>query len=76
MFLFTVGKALANDLSGVLDADGGLEKDQRKEYLNLVKMVCYILCQYMEMFEMEDTKPSTTQVVSAKVSQIEVLKLT
>ncbi|KAJ8320625.1 hypothetical protein KUTeg_002212 [Tegillarca granosa] len=35
--ILTVGKALANDLSGVLD-DGGLEKDQRKEYLNLVKM--------------------------------------
>jgi len=59
---------LSNDLGAVLD-DGCMESEERKCNLNKVKMVCYLLTQYIDLFETEDTQPSATQVVTAKVDR-------
>lgn len=67
ILLFTVSNALVNHLASVIE-DNQQIAEHRLENLNAVKMTCYLLCQYMEMLEVEDTKPSATQVINAKVS--------
>ncbi|KAK3104798.1 hypothetical protein FSP39_010318 [Pinctada imbricata] len=48
--LLKVGKSLATDVAKVLE-DTSLETEIRQDNLNMVKMLCYLICQYMEMFE-------------------------
>ncbi|OWF35443.1 condensin complex subunit 1-like [Mizuhopecten yessoensis] len=60
-----ITKSLSNDLANVLE-DAPPVKEEKKASLNMVKMVCYLLCQYMEMLDAEDSKPSATQLVNAK----------
>ena len=63
MFIsFTVGLSLSNELAKVLEEE--FDPSMRKHNLNLVKMVCYLLCQYIEMLESDETKPSTSQVIT------------
>ena len=64
--LFSVGIALSGHLPKLLEED--YDAATRQENLNMVKMTCYLLCQFMEVLEAEETKPSTTQV-KAKVSR-------
>ena len=63
----SVGIALSNDLAKILEEE--IDPPTRKHNLNLVKMTCYLLCQYMEMLESDETKPSTSQVIT-KVNKI------
>ena len=62
IYSVTVGIALSNDLAKVLEEE--IDPPTRKHNLNLVKMTCYLLCQYMEMLESDETKPSTNQVIT------------
>ncbi|WAR15385.1 CND1-like protein [Mya arenaria] len=54
-----VAASLSTKLPGVLE--GEMDPGTRRLNLNLVKMTCYLMCQYMEMFESDETKPSTQQ---------------
>ena len=62
VFCFVVGIALSNELAKVLEEE--MDPSIRKHNLNLVKMMCYLLCQYMEMLESDETKPGTNQVIT------------
>ncbi|KAK3602734.1 hypothetical protein CHS0354_017179 [Potamilus streckersoni] len=57
--------ALTNHMASVLE-EGDFDKETRIDSLNCVKMTCYLLCQYIEMLENDDTKPNTSQIVNAK----------
>lgn len=61
-----VGKSLATEVAGVLE-DTSLEPGSRLAHLNQVKMLCYLLCQYMEMFE-DDSKEKSDVITTGKVS--------
>ncbi|KAK6964823.1 condensin complex subunit 1 [Biomphalaria glabrata] len=51
----------SNHLSSILE-ESDLSREERLNYLNGLKMNCYLLCQYMEMFESMDTKLTTLSV--------------
>jgi hypothetical protein len=61
-----VGKSLATDVASVLE-DTSLEPASRVSHLNQVKMLCYLLCQYMEMFE-DESKEKSDVITTGKVS--------
>lgn len=61
-----VGKSLATEVAGVLE-DTSLEPGSRLANLNQVKMLCYLLCQYMEMFE-DDSKEKSDVITTGKVN--------
>ena len=52
-----VSMALAAKLPGVLEEE--LTPSIRKVHVNMVKMTSYLLCQFIEMLESDETKPST-----------------
>ncbi|XP_052287084.1 condensin complex subunit 1-like isoform X2 [Dreissena polymorpha] len=52
-----IAVSLSTKLPGVLE--GELDTHSRRQYVNMVKMTCYLLCQYMELFESDETKPNT-----------------
>lgn len=58
----TVAVALSAKLPGVVE--GEIDQSTRKIHVNMVKMTCYLLCQYMEMLEAEETKPDTLITVT------------
>ncbi|XP_060069329.1 condensin complex subunit 1-like [Ylistrum balloti] len=60
-----IAKSLSNELVNVL-GDVLPAREEKQACLNTVKMVCYLLCQYMEMLDADDSKPSATQLVNAK----------
>ncbi|XP_052761140.1 condensin complex subunit 1-like isoform X1 [Mya arenaria] len=60
--LCKIAASLSTKLPGVLE--GEMDPGTRRLNLNLVKMTCYLMCQYMEMFESDETKPSTQQVIN------------
>lgn len=60
--IVSVAIALSGKLPGVLDDE--LDPSTRKIHVNMVKMTCYLLCQFLEMLEAEETKPSTAQVIT------------
>ncbi|XP_033731463.1 condensin complex subunit 1-like, partial [Pecten maximus] len=60
-----IAKSLSNDLANILEDEPPVAEEKRNS-LNMVKMVCYLLCQYMEMLDADDSKPSATQLVNAK----------
>lgn len=66
-----VGKSLATEVAGVLE-DTSLEPGSRLANLNQVKMLCYLLCQYMEMFE-DDSKEKSDVITTGKVKKRSVL---
>ncbi|CAH1774609.1 unnamed protein product [Owenia fusiformis] len=53
----------ANLLPNMLD-EASIEHHSKMEHLNTLKMNCYLLCQFIEIFEADATKPSVT--VNAK----------
>ncbi|XP_060583069.1 condensin complex subunit 1-like isoform X2 [Ruditapes philippinarum] len=59
-----IAAQLSTKLATVLEDD--LDAGMRKTNCNLVKMTCYLLCQYMEMLESDETKPSTNQAIKGK----------
>lgn len=61
----TVGKSLATETAGVLE-ETSLEPGSRLSYLNQVKMLCYLLCQFMDMFE-DDVKEKCDVITTGKV---------
>lgn len=61
-----VGKSLATEVAGVLE-DTSLEPGSRLAHLNQVKMLCYLLCQYMEMFE-DDSNEKSDVITTGKVN--------
>lgn len=63
---FVVGKSLATEVAGVLE-DTSLEPGSRLAHLNQVKMLCYLLCQYMEMFE-DDSNEKSDVITTGKVN--------
>lgn len=63
--LIKISQSFTNTLASTLDVTS-IEPEVRKESSNIVKMICYLLCQFIEIFEAEDTQLSTSQVVSAK----------
>lgn len=64
--IVSVANGFINNLATTLD-ETSIEPETRKECSNMIKMICYLLCQFSEIFENEDTQPSTSQVVTAKV---------
>lgn len=50
-------KTFFRSLSSVLD-ESDLSRDDRVKNLNAMKMACYLLCQFMEFFDSEATKPA------------------
>lgn len=65
---FVVGKSLATEVAGVLE-DTSLEPGSRLAHLNQVKMLCYLLCQYMEMFE-DDSNEKSDVITTGKVNNV------
>lgn len=63
--LIKIANGFINNLATTLD-ETSIEPETRKECSNMIKMICYLLCQFSEIFENEDTQPSTSQVVTAK----------
>ncbi|XP_053379231.1 condensin complex subunit 1-like [Mercenaria mercenaria] len=55
---------LSTKLATVLEEE--LDPAIRKTNVNLVKMTCYLLCQFMEMLESDESKPSTNQAIRGK----------
>ncbi|XP_048728818.2 condensin complex subunit 1-like isoform X3 [Ostrea edulis] len=62
--ILKVGKSLATDVASALE-DTSLEPGFRLSHLNQVKMLCYLLCQYMEMFE-DDSKEKSDVITTGK----------
>ncbi|CAL1547575.1 unnamed protein product, partial [Lymnaea stagnalis] len=56
-------KTFFRSLSSVLD-ESDLSRDDRVKNLNATKMACYLLCQFMELFDSEATRPAA--VVAGK----------
>ncbi|XP_055958438.1 condensin complex subunit 1 isoform X2 [Patella vulgata] len=54
--LIRVGQSVTNQVSNALE-DPDLTHDDRLQNLNALKMTCYMICQFIDMFEAEDTKP-------------------
>lgn len=50
----------------VILEDGDIDFQVRRTHLNTLKMLCYILMQLADAFEIEATKPSTEVIVSGK----------
>ena len=48
--------------------EGDMEPQARGNHLNTLKMNCYLLCQFVDIYEGEVTKPSTTTVTGGRVS--------
>lgn len=63
--LVKIATSLSKDLAKDLE-DGPTGREDKQNCLNKVKMVCYLLCQFMEMLDSDDSKPSATQLVNAK----------
>ncbi|CAG2242406.1 CAPD2 [Mytilus edulis] len=66
---FVVAQSFVNNLATTLD-ETSIEPEVRKDGSNMVKMICYLLSQFFEIFEAEDTQPSASQVVGGKVIDI------
>ncbi|XP_022328669.2 condensin complex subunit 1-like isoform X1 [Crassostrea virginica] len=62
--ILKVGKSLATETAGVLE-ETSLEPGSRLSYLNQVKMLCYLLCQFMDMFE-DDVKEKCDVITTGK----------
>ncbi|XP_061198116.1 condensin complex subunit 1-like [Saccostrea echinata] len=62
--LLKVAKSLATEVASVLE-DTSLEPGSRLSHLNQVKMLCYLLCQFMEMFE-DDSKEKSDVITTGK----------
>lgn len=58
---------LSTKLATILEEE--MDPPTRKLNMNLVKMTCYLLCQFMEMLEAHETKPSTNQAVKGKAKK-------
>ena len=49
--------SLTNSLAPLLD-EGTVQSNDRAKYLNAVKMTSYLLCQFVDVFESEVTRPA------------------
>ncbi|XP_052083099.1 condensin complex subunit 1-like isoform X2 [Mytilus californianus] len=63
--LIKIAQSFVNNLATTLD-ETSIEPEIRKDGSNMVKMICYLLSQFFEIFEAEDTQPSASQVVGGK----------
>ncbi|XP_071146803.1 condensin complex subunit 1-like [Mytilus edulis] len=63
--LIKIAQSFVNNLATTLD-ETSIEPEVRKDGSNMVKMICYLLSQFFEIFEAEDTQPSASQVVGGK----------
>ncbi|ESO89837.1 hypothetical protein LOTGIDRAFT_61640, partial [Lottia gigantea] len=54
--LLQVGQCVTNEIAHGLE-DPELTPDFKLQLLNTLKMTCYLICQFIDMFEVEDTKP-------------------
>ncbi|CAG2188708.1 CAPD2 [Mytilus edulis] len=55
--LIKIAQSFVNNLATTLD-ETSIEPEVRKDGSNMVKMICYLLSQFFEIFEAEDTQPS------------------
>ncbi|KAL4220856.1 meiotic chromosome condensation [Mactra antiquata] len=60
--LLKIAVQLSTKLASILEEQ--VDSDSRRLNMNLVKMTCYLLCQYMEMLEGDETQPSANQAIS------------
>ena len=56
-----------NILVEILES-GMVELEAREKHLNAVKMITYLICQFIDIYESELTKPSAT--VNSKVFKL------
>ncbi|XP_076315224.1 condensin complex subunit 1-like isoform X2 [Tachypleus tridentatus] len=64
--IVTTAIKLCGQQSMILEDIEQLDYETRTKQLNLLKMTCYILCQFIEAFEVESLKPTTQTVVTGK----------
>jgi len=63
--LLQVLSQFTNMLPSILE-DGDIDFQVRQTHLNTLKMLCYLLTQFADAFEVEATKPSTEVIVAGK----------
>ncbi|XP_022241936.1 condensin complex subunit 1-like [Limulus polyphemus] len=64
--IMTASIKLCGQQSMILEDIEQLDYETRTKQLNLLKMTCYLLCQFIETFETESLKPTTQTVVTGK----------
>lgn len=64
MFFFSLSlslKAVRDHTSQLVRVlDGHIDPSVRVDHLNTLKMTCYLICQFVEIYECEVTKPTTS----------------